>query len=637
MELDVINDIRYTIKEDNKLEVVSVLKNLNGVKAIQYKIDDGTWSEEYNINAPYILEVSDKDSVKVYARAVGEKENTYSNEFYQLILLKTLNASYTVYPGQEIVLFNDVEYSVVAANTNIVLDSENKKVKVSLDATTQDYSELKTVNDDTEYSLKFYVAPVISENEYQVSSEYDLKRLAVLINNGIEDTQNIILEEDIDLRSVCGDGIGSWEPIGNSSKPYTGTFNGNGKIIDNVYIDNNLDYQALFGENRGSISKVIVKGTILTEGQIIGGICAVNRGTIDNCENYVNITNSTTTKLVNGGICGGIYSGSIINCNNYGNIVTDYRGVGGIVGYTAGSSEFLIENCNNYGKITSNQGWGAGGIIGYTQSTGKIKNCINNKNADIYCAGSVAGGIVGTDLKSEKLEIENCKNYAYVKSDVWAVGGIIGDIAKFVEITNCINTGEIYGGNGNSGGIVGSIGSDNAEIYTSEISGCVNTGYVHASGKTGKPSVGGIVGTVQFGDSASVTNSYNRGTVAATEYTSGHIYHGAGGIVGTIYNNATSTSTKSKVTISNTYNTGNITNKYSTYYAGHIIGRDHNNNRSVTNSYYLSTASGKNNYGGTSKTDAELKKIKSTLGSAFVDDTGINAGYPILSWQKVVQ
>jgi len=70
--------------------------------------------------------------------------------------------------------------------------------------------------------------------------------------------------EDIDLSSVCSAELGSWKPIGadayctdSSDKSYdeyfTGTFEGNGKTISGLYIND--------PENGGALISCIWEGT----------------------------------------------------------------------------------------------------------------------------------------------------------------------------------------------------------------------------------------------------------------------------------------------------------------------------------------------------------------------------------------
>lgn len=459
------------------------------------------------------------------------------------------------------------------------------------------------------------------------------------------------------------------------------------------------DNIALFGViKNGGVRNLTVTGSVTGNGNNVAGVIGyIENGYVENCINNVNVENTATECYRAGGVVALMKNSSIKECENYGTIKANYQQSGGIVATVIEDSEEvkIIENCENYGnvtatnisggivgyvnakylikncynkqdtKITASTQYASGGILGYCGTDGvvTIENCTNDGNCEAYISGaggiaggnggsltitncnnngqmyastSCAGGILGyADNNSKLTNITNCNNSGYIKVESWAGGGIIGNLSRDATIEYCQNTGEVYGINGNCGGIVGSIGENDTTISTLTINSSFNKGYIHGDGKNGNPALGGIIGTTQFGDSAIINNCYNTGEIASTSYTSGNIYHGVGGIVGTIYNNATATSTKSKATVTNCYNTGNTSNSYSSIYAGQIIGRDHNNNRTVTNCYYLSTATGTNTCGGTSVIAANLKKYASTLGNEYKDDKELplNSGYPILIWQ----
>lgn len=509
----------------------------------------------------------------------------------------------------------------------------------------------------------------------------------------------VILSADIDLSSFCSESLGSFTPIGSLDTPFEGIFDGKNHTIKNLYINSEgKDNEALFGfVKNGEVRNLTVEGVVTGSGNNISGIIAqMQDGYIENCTNKANVENKSADGYRTGGVVALIKDTSIKNCENYGVITSDGSRAGGIVAEVSeGTTKevHVIENCKNYKNVTSTlqaagiAGWvdgkyivrncyngpdakilattkwqaggilgcsyrnsevtvdscvnegniesvitSAGGIVGATEGSLTLKNCTNTEM--VYTKeGNDAGGILGLGNKASNISISGCKNSGLIKVGVWAGGGIAGSLMYTSTIQNCQNSGEIYGGNGNCGGIVGSCGVKDTTDATLTINNSFNTGYVHAEGKAGNPSLGGIAGTVQFGDKAIINNCYNAGKIASTSYTSDNIYHGVGGIVGTIYNNGGTT--KSKVTITNSYNRGNISNSYSSNNAGQIIGIDYNSNRSVTNCYYLSTATGKNTYGGTSATSDNLKKYANKLGSAYTSDKEkpVNDGYPILSWQ----
>ena len=181
------------------------------------------------------------------------------------------------------------------------------------------------------------------------------------------------------------------------SGDYTGTFNGNGHTISNLYINNAEDggYGAatVAMEMQGStIRNVTVSPTVVICGSsYVGGIVSsAAEGSsdtiIENCTNYAAITGEYKV----GGIIG--YTNrevDVFSCINYG-AVTGIDQLGGIAGTFAGDSYYdgRIYGCINYGTVTrteeantilaertTDERRSVGGIVGYNGST--IRFCIN--------------------------------------------------------------------------------------------------------------------------------------------------------------------------------------------------------------------------------------------------------------------
>jgi len=226
------------------------------------------------------------------------------------------------------------------------------------------------------------------------------------VNTGLTyEGKTINVINDLDLSSVCGATIGTWEPIGT----FAGTFDGKYHIIDNLYI-NNKDYNnaGLFISNTGTIKNILLKNvniyinytnssTAASTNNIIGGIVAANSGTISNC---------------------GVENGSITNINTKASNV-NYRSqqVGGIVGNNTGK----IHNCYNKSNISvtnttsySNSGTirqphnMVGGIAGFSYNNTEVINCYNSgKVAGYNSANNLVGGIVG---RGYSVRIQNSYN-----------------------------------------------------------------------------------------------------------------------------------------------------------------------------------------------------------------------------------
>ena len=190
--------------------------------------------------------------------------------------------------------------------------------------------------------------------------------------------------EEIDMSTVCHKADAekqvaelSWTPIGNYSKQYQGTFDGNGKTIRNLFISSTSNEIGFFGYAADCRIKNItfdnakVKGNDNCSTGILAGYvrsCVIeNIKTTENC--------SVEGQYETGGIAGRA-NGNISNCENHA-IVNGLHSVGGIVGICF-DSENSITSCANYGEITGTEDF-VGGIIGYF-GEGSLQNSANNGN-----------------------------------------------------------------------------------------------------------------------------------------------------------------------------------------------------------------------------------------------------------------
>ena len=113
--------------------------------------------------------------------------------------------------------------------------------------------------DDTGWDGTTVSKPAQSEDgTYQISSAAELAWFAGLVNGKLTDgtaqdlNANAVLTADIDLNNK------NWTPIGPASawgatKAYQGSFDGNGKTISHLYINNGAQFSGLFGGINGEI------------------------------------------------------------------------------------------------------------------------------------------------------------------------------------------------------------------------------------------------------------------------------------------------------------------------------------------------------------------------------------------------
>ena len=262
------------------------------------------------------------------------------------------------------------------------------------------------------------------------------------------------LTTDIDLSPVCGAASGNnWIPIGNASANenlcFTGSFDGDGHTLSNLYIKQEKDFQGLFGltitdtwpQIPGIITRLHVTGYV--QGATHTGLIVGKGGIVSYCTGEGEVVSGSDNT---GGIAG--YLLKAAHCTNRAS-VRKTRGMTYATGGIAGIIESLCHDCINEGDITSVEGYEIGGIAGYATRT-TIYNCTN---AGTVTGGQQCGGIAGILYGSA----ENCINRETVSSGFGYSGGIVGVLDNYAAIRNCVNTARVtdreYGTD--NGGICG--------------------------------------------------------------------------------------------------------------------------------------------------------------------------------------
>ena len=248
-----------------------------------------------------------------------------------------------------------------------------------------------------------------ANSPYEISTATQLKNFATAVNSGSEKSAHAVLMNNIDLNpgmTIEDDGTVSgnreeWTPIGNEDHPYTGTFNGNGHKIENLYINNintSATYQGLFGRVSGTVQNLTVTGTVnggsVNGGTYVGGVVGYNNGgTVTGCT--FSGSGSVSGVLSVGGVVG-VNGGTVENCYNTGT-VSGSASVGGVVGVNGeddsasgsvvgqngedGSASGSVTNCYNTGSVSGNGDY-AGGVVGFNNS-GTVTNCYFLQTDDV--------------------------------------------------------------------------------------------------------------------------------------------------------------------------------------------------------------------------------------------------------------
>ena len=355
---------------------------------------------------------------------------------------------------------------------------------------------------------------------YIITNSQELADLAYMANNFTTYSGTyFVLGDDIELnygKTVTGidDTLNNWIPIGNATYNFAGNFDGNGKKIKGLYINNSLHNAGLFGIGNAPKNLTIESGYISAYGIYAGGVIGYSKNGIENCVNRACISNNNANSFI-GGIAG---HGSLFkNCENYGKLAG--FSVGGISG--EGNS---FENCTNSGEIIASGAY-CGGIGAISTNALIIKNCSNE--ADLSTQGDYLGGIFGYFKKDScVVNINSAKNTGNLNGTKY-IGGIISFIysfgnGAFSKLLNCVMNGHIKSQNSvYVGGIYGyaySSGHTSISIINCETSGILE---INSSSNN---YIGGIVGLLN--SSCSAINCFSKMKISATDKTN------VGGIVG---------------------------------------------------------------------------------------------------------
>ena len=222
----------------------------------------------------------------------------------------------------------------------------------------------------------------VSNGNYTVNNEKGLKNLAELVNNGAIDI-NITLTGDINL-------TGEWTPIGNYEQKYTGTFDGNGKTITGLTIDQKeTSFLGLIGYlgSGGKVQNLTLENVNLNGNWNVGGVVGYNNGTVTACT----ASGSINGKERVGGIVGCNYLGTVTACYNTSSTVNGSYLIGGVVGQ---NNKGIVTACYNasgsiYGEVT------VGGVVG-DNYTGTVTACYWSNYAG-YGIGNGTGDATKVD------------------------------------------------------------------------------------------------------------------------------------------------------------------------------------------------------------------------------------------------
>ncbi len=205
---------------------------------------------------------------------------------------------------------------------------------------------------------------------FNVTSYADLKKVGTGVD-GWNLNSDYIQTADIDASASATenpDGSGGYYgflPIGTYANRFTGSYDGGGHKISNLYIHRTAtSYVGLFGfiDIDGNMTKVALENADITGDEYVSGFCGYTEGTITKCYSTGNVSGNYAI----GGLAGYI-NGTADNCYSLVNVTSIVRFVGGFCGRNLG----IITNCYSIGSISGNAS--IGGFCG--DDDGIITNC----------------------------------------------------------------------------------------------------------------------------------------------------------------------------------------------------------------------------------------------------------------------
>ena len=303
------------------------------------------------------------------------------------------------------------------------------------------------------------------------------------------------LAADITLTSDTGMG---WEPIGDTTDPFTANFDGNAPDyrVDRLFINRTTDNIGLFGVtgNQSSIRNVKLTRVNVTGNDVVGALVGRNAGAIDNCE----VTGTVTGNSLLGGLVGRNYgpiSGSSASVAVTATRTDGSALAGGLVGQNLDAA--VIRNSHASGNVTASQNT-VGGLVGSNYdamawtTAAPPRNAISGSTASgtVTTTGSNVGGLVGWNngtISDSAALNPSVSGAAYVGGLVGSNHDVQADGSNTISGSTARGTVTITVNN--AGGLVG---WSNGPISDSYASGAVRGG-VQMGGLVGLNAAAGQV------------------------------------------------------------------------------------------------------------------------------------------------
>ncbi len=426
------------------------------------------------------------------AETKGETSNTYIGENFELEIEKFSSGQNATNKSLRFSVTADL--TVNSSLTNVEINenylSPEAVIPIGVGATVFNCSGKESLN-------PFAGGDGSGQHPFLICSISQLQNVA-----GVNRYKSFKLMSDLSFPDNYNSPEG-WIPLGHSAAPFEGSFDGSGRIIDNLQIDKLYNEAGLFGS---TVNANIFDLKILNANVVAGGRVGILAGLVINGK----ITNVVTSGFVKadaiyavGGLIGRVSHTSghaycktqILNSGSSAVVEGASKNVGGLVGdFNCSSPDALIDQSYALGSVTGT-GVGAtdcGGLVGLTWgnisrsfASGDVR-CESNVGGlvgyawgsdltDVYATGNVTATAGSGSALLGALNLSGSITNAYGAGAVIATGYASGLVSNFVgtqlNIINSFTVATVSGAN--TGGLVSSSSTSNIFVTNSK---WVNTG-----------------------------------------------------------------------------------------------------------------------------------------------------------------
>ena len=259
---------------------------------------------------------------------------------------------------------------------------------------------------------------------YLIYNENQLAQLGNFLN---QEGVYFRLQKDLDMTDWIAEnnpGQG-WMPVGVSSSPFMGIFDGNNHKISGIFINRSgTDNVGFFGYiSSATITNLTVEYSSIKGDANVGGLVGfAGSSTITGCNVVVTANDAITGNSTTGGLVG-LCSGTNISGSAFVGNIIGADNVGGVIGY--GQGTFKINDVAATGNISGSSS--VSGIAGYLTSGAAVTFVKAFSNCKIVNSGDYTGGVVGYCTIGGIASMSNCSHLGDITANN-CVGGIVGAI-----------------------------------------------------------------------------------------------------------------------------------------------------------------------------------------------------------------